>query len=94
MILPRPNANAKLLLHEEKAEYGYEISDSVQESEDFMLVSQEIQASISLKHSVSYLSLLPKMCMGKIASRELHRMQSSLWKAFTFQKMVTSGYSD
>lgn len=64
MILPRPNANAKLLLHEEKAEYGYEISDSVQESEDFMLVSQEIQASISLKHSVSYLSLLPKMCVG------------------------------
>lgn len=48
----------------------------MQESEDFMLVSQEIQASISLKYSVSYLSLLPKMSGGKIASRELHRMQS------------------
>lgn len=47
VILSRPKANAKLLLHEEKAEYGSEINDSVQESEDFVLVSQEIQASIS-----------------------------------------------
>lgn len=35
MILSRPDANAKLLLHEEKAEYGGKIYDSVQESEDF-----------------------------------------------------------
>lgn len=36
MILSRPEANAKLLLHEEKAEYGGKIYDSVQESEDFV----------------------------------------------------------
>lgn len=33
----------------------------MQESEDLVIVSQEIQASISLKHSVSYRSLLPKI---------------------------------
>lgn len=65
VIISRPKANAKLLLYEEKAEYGGEINDSVQESEDFVLVSQEIQASISLKHSVSYRYLLPKMSGGK-----------------------------
>lgn len=65
VMLSRAMANSKLLLHKEEAEYGGEVSDSLQEYEDFMLVSQEIQASISQKHSISYRSLLPKTSGGK-----------------------------
>lgn len=61
VMLSRPKANTKLLLHEEKAEYGGEINESVQESEDFVFVFR----TISLKHSMSSSSLLPKVSGGK-----------------------------
>lgn len=65
VMLSRPKANTKLLLLKEKAEYGGEINESVQESEDFVFVFRDIQTSISLNHSISSSSLLPKVSGGK-----------------------------
>lgn len=91
VILSRPKANAKLLLHEEKAEYGSEINDSVQESEDFVF---SFSGNSGIHFSVFLTDLCCLKCLGENRFEEATQNSEFIMEGFHLSKMVTSGYSD